>query len=253
MVDEINFIGLANYKALFKDPVFYTSIVNTVIITVVMLVFQNGIAVFLAVVLNNRSIRGRNYFRTIFYIPSLLSTVVMGNTWRFILNVYVGALGIVLRRIGVEDVSNFDVFANRTAALSTICLTHLWQFCGYMMVILLGGLQAIPEELYEAAEIDGAGHFRVFRSITLPLLVPALTITTFLILVFSLRLFEPVFVLTGGGPGNATETVGTYIYNSAFAGLRLGYGTAIASVLFVAIMVVSVFQLKFTRSLEVEL
>ena len=250
---EIDFVGFSNYKRLFSDQVFAIAIKNTLIICCSVVVLQNASGLFFAIALNNKRIRGRNFFRTIFYLPCLLSTIVMGNTWLYLLNVHAGVLGMILRRFGVEQVIRFDVFIKPATALATIVFTMIWQFSGFIMMIYLAGLQSIPTELYEAANMDGARPWRKFRSITLPLLMPAVTLSTFLLLTGSLRAFDQVYVLTGGGPGNATETIGTFIYNSAFSGLQLGYGTAIATVLFVGILVVSIFQLRFSRSIEVEL
>jgi ABC-type sugar transport system permease subunit len=253
MSKEINFIGFRNYRRLFDDGIFFTSIKNTLFITVVILVGQNATALLLAVALNNKLMLGKNYFRVIFFIPSLLSAVVMGYTWIFILNVHTGIVGMALGAFSVQNILRYDILIKPTSALLTIALTLVWQFTGYSMVIYMAGLQAIPQELYEAADIDGAGTFHKFRRVTIPLLVPSITVSTFLILVGGLKIFEQPYVLTKGGPGSSTETIGTFIYNSAFSGLQMGYGTAISTVLFLVILIVTTVQLRFFRSLEIEL
>jgi raffinose/stachyose/melibiose transport system permease protein len=250
---EINFIGFRNYRRLFDDRIFFTSIKNTLLIAAVVVVGQNATALLLAVALNKKLMPGKNFFRIMFFIPSLLSAVVMGYTWLYILNVHTGIVGMALRTFNVENIFKYDIFTNPTSALLGIALTLVWQFTGYSMVIYLAGLQTIQQELYEAADIDGAGAFQKFRCVTIPLLVPSITVSTFLILVGCLKIFEQPYVLTKGGPGSSTETIGTFIYNSAFSGLQMGYGTAISTVLFIGILIVTTVQLKFFRKLEIEL
>lgn len=253
MTDKMRFIGISNYSRLFRDPRFYVAVKNTLFITVIVVTLQNFFGLMLAVLLNTKIVGGRNIFRSIFFIPSLLSIIVIGYTWLYILNVHVGLLGIFFRTIGVTNVVPFDVFLKPIPALITIALTMVWQFSGYNMVIYLAGLQSIPTDIYESASVDGATAVRKFFNVTLPLIMPSITVNMFLNIVGCLRVFEQVYVMTKGGPGGTTETVGTYVYNAAFSSNQMGYGTAISMVLFAGTMMVTFLQVTFMRSREVDL
>lgn len=248
-----NFIGIKNYIRLFRDEVFYISIRNTTYLTICTVIIQNALAMFLAVMANSKAVAGRNFFRTVYFIPSLLSIIIVGYTWLYILNPNVGIFGMLLRVLEIEKVSRFDLLVKPFTAMGVIIFTFVWQFSGYNMVIYLAGLQAIPTSLYESADIDGATFGSKFRHITLPLLIPSITINVFLNLTGCLKAFEQIYVMTKGGPGNATETIGTFIYNTAFSGFQFGYGTAISTILFLIILIVTTIQVRFTRSLETEL
>lgn len=250
---EIKFIGIDNYKRLFEDKVFLIAIKNTLILTAVVVILQNFFGLMLAMALNSKKIKGRDALRAIFFIPSLLSIIVVGYTWLYILNVHVGILGMVLKSLGIEQIVKYDVFLKPLPAILTVAFTMIWQFSGYNMVIYLAGLQSIPQELYEASNIDGANKVQKFMNVTLPLIVPSITVNSFLNVIGCLKIFEHVYIMTKGGPGNTTETVGTFIYNSAFSSSQMGYGTAISTVLFLGILVVTIIQVKFLRSKEVEL
>jgi len=253
MTKDINIIGFKNYQRLFKDPVFYVAIKNTIFITVIVVVLQNIFGFLLALILNGRSILGRNIYRSVYFIPSLLSTIVICYTWIYILNVHVGVFGMVLDALGIENILKYDVFLKAVPALLTVGFTMVWQFSGYNMVIYLSGLQSVPNDVYESASIDGANSMQRLFYITLPLIVPSITINTLLNVIGCLRIFDQVYIMTKGGPGNTTETMGTYLYNSAFSSSQMGYGTAIASVLFLGTLVIAFIMVKFMRSKEVEL
>lgn len=247
------FVGLKNYFRLFNDDVFYISIRNTFVLTVITVILQNILAIFLAVMANTGGIKGRKFFRAVYFVPSLLSIIIVGYSWMYILNPNVGVLGMVLRLFGVENLARYNLLIKPVSAMGTIIFTFIWQFSGYNMVIYLAGLQAIPSSLYESADIDGAAFWQKHLKITLPLLVPSITVNVFINLTGCLKAFEQIYVMTKGGPGSSTETIGTFIYNTAFSGLQFGYGTAISTVLFFIILVVTTAQVKLTRSLEVEL
>lgn len=254
MTSDIRYIGFDNYRRLFSDPVFYTAITNTLFLTVIVTLAQNTSGILLAVAVNRKGFKGRNFFRALFFIPSLLSIIVIGYTWIYILNPQMGTLRYILQLFGVaKGFIQYDPMIERFSALFTIAMTMIWQYSGYSMVIYLSGLQGISPELYESASMDGASAVRQFFHITLPMLMPSITINVFLTMIGCLKCFEQVYVMTGGGPGNATETIGTYIYNSAFSGSQMGFGTAISTILFLGILTLSVAQVKFFRAREVEL
>jgi raffinose/stachyose/melibiose transport system permease protein len=249
----IRFIGFANYKRMFADKVFLIAAKNTILLALFATLFENVNGVILAVMLNRKRLRGRNFFRALLFVPSLLSVMVIGYMWRYILNPYSGILGMILKLFNVADVAEFNVFSSYTTSFMVIIGTMVWQFSGYDMVIYLSGLQSIPEELYESSSIDGASPVQNFFKITLPLLMPSITVSVFLNLIGSLKSFEHVYVITGGGPAHTTETLSTYIYNTAFSGGQVAYGTAASTVLFFAIMTIAIIQVKYFRSKEVDL
>lgn len=249
----IRFIGFANYKRMFADKVFLIAAKNTILLALFATLFENVNGVILAVMLNRKRLRGRNFFRALLFVPSLLSVMVIGYMWRYILNHYSGILGMILKLFNVADVAEFNVFSSYTTSFMVIIGTMVWQFSGYDMVIYLSGLQSIPEELYESSSIDGASPVQNFFKITLPLLMPSITVSVFLNLIGSLKSFEHVYVITGGGPAHTTETLSTYIYNTAFSGGQVAYGTAASTVLFFAIMTIAIIQVKYFRSKEVDL
>ena len=254
MSSAIRFIGLSNYRRLFADPVFYTALTNTLFLTLIVTVLQNTCGILLAVMVNQKGLRGRNFFRALYFVPSLLSIIVIGYTWIYILNPQMGTLHYILQLFGVtKGYIRYDPMIERFTALFTIALTMIWQYSGYSMVIYLAGLQGISPDLYESASIDGASPAKQFFHVTLPMLMPSITINVFLTMIGCLKCFEQVYVMTGGGPGNATETIGTYIYNAAFSGNQMGFGTAISTIMFLGILALSIVQVKFFRSREVDL
>ena len=254
MVSAFDYVGFSNYERLFADPVFYTAVGNTLFLTLIVTILQNTCGILLAVLVNLKGLRGRNFFRALYFIPSLLSIIVIGYTWIYILNPQMGTLHHILTLFGVsKGFIHYSLLIDRFTALFTIAMTMIWQYSGYSMVIYLAGLQGISPDLYESASIDGATPMQQFFHVTLPLLMPSITINVFLTMIGCLKCFEQVYVMTGGGPGNATETIGTYIYNAAFSGGQMAFGTAISTVMFLGILILAIIQVKFFRSREVDL
>lgn len=244
---EINFIGLENFIKLFHDRDILTGIRNTMIFAVLLTVFQNGLAIPLAVVLN-RDLKSRNFLRMVFFAPSVLSILVVGYLWSFIMSSSdYGLLNNILESLGLARV---NWLGNPNIALYSIIFTQVWQGCGWSMVIYLANLQSIPDDLYESAEIDGAGWFQQFLKITFPMLAPALTITCMIVMIGSFKAFDIVFAMTGGGPGHATETIGTILIQKGFTEGRYGYGSALGIVMFLFIAVISLIQLKYLKGRE---
>jgi multiple sugar transport system permease protein len=192
----------------------------------------------------NSSIRGITVFRGIFFIPVITSAVAVAMIFRWLYNRDFGLINLALAFVGLPSVP----WLSSTAwAMPAVILMAIWKRVGYDMVIYLAGLQAIPPQLYEAAQIDGAGRWHRFRHITLPLLTP----TTFFILVISLigsfQVFDLAFILTSGGPGNATNTIVMYVYNQAFQFFHMGYAAAVAWVLFAIILVITLIQWRIQK------
>jgi raffinose/stachyose/melibiose transport system permease protein len=244
------YIGLDNYAYLLEDSKMLRAANNTLLITVFGLVIQNPLSLLLAVLLN-RSFRTRAFLRTAFYLPVVVSLVVTSIVWGSILQ-YDGLLNGLLSRIGLADWGR-DWLGNTYTVFPTIIAMTQWQGLGYCAVIYLAGLQSIPQELYEAAKIDGANAGRRFLHVTLPLLMPAITIVVFLTIIGGLKLFDIPYVMTGGGPGSSSYTLTLAIYNAAFRENTYGYAIAAGIVLMIFIMIVTLIQLRITRRREVEI
>lgn len=247
-----DFVGLKNYVRIFQDEVFLKALKNTLILTFSVAVLQNAFSLLVAAILNSRHFVGKNFCRTIIYVPVLMSTMVLGYMWKLLLNPYRGPLKMLLAALGITDLNAYNVFGKSSTALMAIIFVMVWNYVGYNMVIYLAGLQNVPEEINESADVDGAGSIRKFFSITLPMIMPSVTTNLFINLIGCLKCFEYVYVMTSGGPNHATETLATYMYNTSFGQSQPAYGCAISVVLFILIAIVAVTQVKITSSMEVE-
>ncbi|ANE46554.1 hypothetical protein SY83_09995 [Paenibacillus swuensis] len=248
---DVTFVGADNFKAILDDSLFYTAVKNTLIFTVLVMVLQNALALLFAILLDQK-IRGVAFFRTVYFIPALISTAVVGFIWSTILNPVIGSWKIFFNAFGLTQIANMDLLGSPNTALYAIIFVMVWNYMGYSMIIYLAGLQNISKDLYEAAGIDGANRWHKFRNITFPLIAPALTINLMLSMIGCLKQFDHVFVLTGGGPGNATQVIGTAIYTVAFSNNKYGYGIALSMVLFVSIAILSLFQTFVLKKREVD-
>jgi len=247
---DFNFIGFSNYLEMFENKLVLAGIKNTLLFALYTTFCGNMLALLLALILD-KDLKTKNYLRAVFYIPCLLCTIVISAMFSDILQ-YNGLLNEIFRKIGLNFLVN-DWFSNEKTALPMIIGLNAWQFAGYGSVIYLAGLQTISREYYEAANIDGAKGFKVFRYVTLPLLMPSVTIMTFMSITGGLKYFEIPYVLTNGGPGMATETMCTVIYRLAFNQRRFGLATAVSVVFFIIIAVVSVIQVSYMRKREVSM
>ncbi len=229
---EVNFVGLDNFRTIFSSSGRYLDFIkNTLVFTLYTILLKTFIGLFLAILLTYGVRRLAYLYRVIIYLPVVMPMIVVGLVFRSILNPRTGVLNEFFRAVGLDALAQ-SWLVNPDIALSSVIVVDTWKGVGYIMVILIAGLQSIPGEYYEAAEIDGASTIARFRFITLPLLVPALTVVTVLNLLYGLRVFDIVYVLTGGGPGYATDVVYTAVFDEFSKG-RYGVGTALSSVLFV--------------------
>ena len=242
---DVNFIGLENFRLIFTSGSgqnYMLFVRNTVIFTVATIFLKTAIALGLAVLLTS-GIRRLSYsHRVIMYLPAVLPMLVVSLVFKSILNPATGLLNTFLRGVGLDFMAQrwlVDVHW----ALPSVIGVDTWRGVGYIMVILIAGLQAIPKEYYEAAAIDGASGFAAFRRITLPLLMPVLTVTTVLNLLYGLKVFDIVFVLTNGGPGRATDTVYTAIFDEFSKG-RYGIATTLSTLLFLIMIVLGYFVIR---------
>jgi multiple sugar transport system permease protein len=245
LLSDPQFVGLDNYvQLLTNDPLFRTVLLNTLYFTAISVPASTILALLLALVFNT-GLRLVPVFRTAYFLPVITSTVVVALIWRWFYNPDFGILNYVLWKLGVDAPPNW--LASRQWAMPAVIILSVWKQVGYNMVIFLAGLQAIPDNLYEAASIDGAGRWQRFRNITLPLLTP----TTFFVLVISiigsLQVFDAVLVLTDGGPANATRTMVYHIWERAFVFLEMGYASAVAWILFFMVFLVTLLQWKLQK------
>jgi len=245
--DTLHFNGWDNFRTIFSDETLLLALKNTLIFAVVTVVGKNVLGIALAVALNMK-LKTRNGLRAIFYSPSILSIMVISIVFTPMLRGD-GTINKVLDAIGLHSLSHAWLTDPKIVIL-TICAISIWQSAGFQMAIYLAGLQSISKEYYEAATIDGAGAWKSFLNITLPLLLPAININVMLTLIGGLKVFSEVFVLTGGGPGNASQVVGTIILRSFGEG-SWGLGTAVNTLLFAAVTVISIPLLLYMRRREV--
>lgn len=246
---SFRFVGFKNYITMFKDQNVRRAFINTIIYGFGSTVIQNVLGVLLALFLNQK-IKCRGILRTVIYLPVMISPLIMGYVMYFFFNFSRGALNDILKFIGMAPV---DWLANGNRAVLILTLVNSLQFVGISMVIYLAGLQNIPSMYYEAARIDGIGPFRELFSITLPLLMPAITSSVTLNLIGGLKLFDVVSALTNGGPGYDTNSVSTLINKYYFGGERAGYSAAIGIVFFFFIMIISNLVVKSLQKRQVEL
>ena len=241
--------GLGNFARLVSDSFFWTAMAHTFVYATAALTFEFLLGLGLALLLNSQ-IRGRGIFRVSLLVPMMLPAVVVGVVWRLMLNPNFGAINGTLKQIGINTESLTWTASPKLAMLSVIAV-DVWQWTPFVFLVLLAGLQAIPQEPYEAALIDGSSRWQTFWHVTLPLLKPSILIVLLLRTMDLLRVFDQIFILTEGGPGFATETVSLYIYRTAFRFFDFGYAAAMSFVLLVLTNVISVIYIKFLQAKEV--
>jgi multiple sugar transport system permease protein len=237
--------SLVHFKRLASDGFFQTALVHTVVYATAALTCEFLLGLGLALLLNQQ-IRGRELFRASLLVPMMLPTVVVGVVWRLLLHPNFGAINGTLKQIGVDTESLTWTASPRLAFLAVIAV-DVWQWTPFVFLVLLAGLQAIPQEPYEAALIDGSTRWQTFRHVTLPLLKPAILVVLLLRTMDLLRVFDQVFILTEGGPGFGTEMISLYIYRTAFRFFDFGYAAAMSFVLLLLTNVVSVVYLKLLQ------
>lgn len=236
---------LQNFARLFKDDFFLSALAHTLVYATIALTFEFLLGLGLAVLLN-RKMRGRSFFRAALLVPMMLPSVVVGVVWRLMLNPNFGAINGTLQGFGANTES-LTWTASPTLAFASVILVDIWQWTPFIFLILLAGLQAIPEEPYEAALIDGSSAWQTFQYVTLPLLKPAILIALLLRTMDLLRVFDQIFILTEGGPGSATETISLYIYRTAFRFGDFGYAAAMS---FVLLLLTNIISLTYIRLLQ---
>ena len=239
-VTNATFVGVQNYIDAFSDKQgFVTALIFTAAITIVSIITVNVFAFAIAYALT-RKLKGTNFFRTVFFMPNLIGGIVLGYTWQTILN------AILLHW-------QTTLVTNATYGFVGLIILINWQMVGYMMIIYIAGLQGVPKELIEAAEIDGAGKWTILRNVTIPMVMPSITICLFLTLSNSFKLYDQNLALTNGQPLDMTEMVALNIVNTFYSRVGFeGVGQAKAVIFFLIVSVIAFIQLRATRSKEVE-
>lgn len=244
---KMDFVGLENYITLFQDAEFYKVLFNTAKFVLVFVPAGYVVALGLAVLLSADAMKGSTILRILVYWPTLLSTIMVGLTWKWIFGENFGLLNYLLEQMGIPRIG---WASNPGAAFFTTVIASVWAGCGTNMLIFIGALKQIPEELKEAARIDGANSWQIFKAITIPHLRPVTFMVLILSMITGFKEFAMVQTLTNGGPGTATTYMIQYIYTTGFTKLRVGYASAVSIVLFVILMVLSFVQTKTMDTTE---
>ncbi|WP_428977198.1 carbohydrate ABC transporter permease [Bacillus velezensis] len=245
---EKAFIGLKNYIDLFHDPVFFTALRNNVLYAVISLIFQVGGGLILAAVLEDRLVRKWSpFFRTVFFLPVVISMTVIALLFDFIYNPEIGLLNQLLEAVGLDELTRAWLGDENTAMLSVIFVSQ-WQSVGYIAMLYIVSIQSIPAELYESAQLDGAGKIQQFFHITVPQTKEMSFVAVVMTLTGAFTVFNEPYILTGGGPGNASEVLSTFLYKSAFTKDMMGYASAIATVVLLLTLALSLIQMKFFKT-----
>ena len=234
-----DFIGFDNYKRMLKDAIFWVSFFNSLKALLFIVPPTVVISLFVAVLINRFSVFIKNIFLPIYFMPTVTSMVAIGMIWSWLFNYKFGLLNYLLSLIGLGP---FDYLGDRATSLLSICAVVVWQRVGYYAVIFYAALMNVPSDLYEAAHMDGAGSIRKFFSITLPLCLPTVFFVTVVTSMEAFRLFIPVKIMTGGGPGTSSHTLLYYIYLKGIEQMDMGYAMSVTVVMFLMIILITIFQ-----------
>jgi multiple sugar transport system permease protein len=241
---SISFNGLANYLRMTQNDTFRISLLNTVYYAVFSVPFTMVCSLTLALFLN-QPIKGRAFFRSVFFFPHVASVVAIAVVWNMLFNPDMGPVNQLLHRLGVEDTPRWA--ASTTWVMPTIVMASIWRGMGYYMVIYLAALQSIPKELYESSKMDGASFWRSFIHITIPMLTPTTFFVSIMLTISCFKVFDLIWMMTQGGPGRSSSVLVLHIYKSAFLEYRFGYASAVAVVLFLLALCITLIQFRTER------
>ena len=241
---NLRFVGLSNYTQLLQTPLFWQAFGNTLYFVVVGVPLSIGVSLGAALLLHSRLARFKAFFRIALFAPVVTTLVAVAVIWRYLFNTRYGLLNYALGGMGIQPI---DWLGDPHWAMPAIIVFAVWKNFGYNMIILLAGLQSIPEDLYEAARIDGASIWRQFRYVTLPMLAPILLMVSILTIAGYFQLFAEPYVMTQGGPLQSTVSVLYLMYEEGFKWWNLGSASAVAFVLFLVIFGITALQLRYTR------
>ena len=236
-------LGLANYRRILHDDVFFTSLKNTTVYTLMYVPLMAGLAL-LAALAANRPLRGQTLFKALIFIPAITPSIIVGAVWLYIYDGNIGLLNALLRWLGREPIV---WLSDQDLVLPALVVASVWQRFGWFMILFLAGLQDIPEDVKEAAQLDGASAWQSFWHVTVPLLRPVFALVLILGMIGAFQVFDLVFIMTGGGPVYATHTLSFYIYEAAFTNQEMGYAAAMSYVFFLIIFGLTMAQLRLLR------
>jgi len=243
--DTVRFIGFKNYLRLIEDPLFWLSLKNTCYYVILATPLSIAVSLGAALLLNSKLVKFKGIFRLSYFIPYITTLVAVAIVWRFIYHPKFGILNYFLGLIGINPV---DWLGDPNWAMPAIVLMSVWKSFGYSMIIFIAGLQNIPEDLYEAASIEGANEWQKFKSITIPMLTPTTLFISIITIVGFFQLFAEPYIMTQGGPLNKTLTIVGYMYQEGFRWWNMGYAAALSFVLFFIILIVTIIQFKLQRN-----
>lgn len=246
-LSTVRFIGLNNYINLFDDPLFFTALKNTFYFVLMAGPLSIAISLGAALLLNSKLIKYKAIFRLSYFIPVVTTLVAVAIVWRFIYHPRFGILNYILSTVGIDQI---DWLGDTSTAMPAIVLMSVWKNFGYNMIIFIAGLQNIPEDLYEAASIEGANNWQKFKSITLPMLAPTTIFISIITMIGYFQFFAEPYIMTQGGPLNSTLSIVQYMYQEGFRWWNMGYSASIAFVFFFIILIGTVIQLKIQKSTE---
>ena len=239
------FIGLDNFRSLFRDPRFFIVLKNTLVFVAAAVALLITIGLGIALMINRKipSIL-RYFFRTTYFFPVIISLASVSIIWQFLLNTDYGPINYYLGKLGFDPV---PWLSSSRWALRSIIMLFVWKNLGFYVILFLAGLQGIPRQLYEAAEIDGANNWKKFWSITIFLVSPTIFFATVIALIGAFQLFDAPYIMTQGGPGDATRTIVMYLYLNGFRFLRMGYAITVSIALLLMVLVFTIFQFRISR------
>ena len=241
---EVTYVGGKYYQQLLEDETIRIALKNNLVFAVMSVVCQIGLSLVIAAVLESRFLRRwQSAFRTVYFIPSLLMVTVTGITFKMLYSPSIGLINPILEKLGA-DTSGIDILGNAKSAIFGVAAASQWQYIGYTVVLFIVAMQSISEDIYEAAEIDGAGAIQKFFRITVPMMKDTIMINMIIVVTGAVRVYDEVYVMTNGGPGRATQTLATYLYQVGFKNDQMGYASAIAFFVFILTFVLGLFQMK---------
>ncbi len=239
-----NFVGLRNYIELFHDPVFYKALFNTFFYLIIQVPVMISLALLLAVLVEQKFVRGKGFFRMATFLPTITSLVAYSLVFKVLFNTNYGLINYIVEFFGGEKI---QWIYSAWPARASIIISITWRWVGYNMIILLAGIQAIPTEMYESASLDGASFWQQLFYITIPAIKPIILFTTITSTIGTLQLFDEPYILTQGGPNYATITLGEYLYDNGFTYLKFGFASALGYVMVIIIGLLSWLQFRVNK------
>lgn len=244
------FVGLEYYKRIFEDPIIRLAIGNNILYAVVSVLCQCGLGLVLAAVLENNKMRKyQTFFRTAYFIPSIISITVIGLLWQFIYSPKIGVVNPLLNLLGLGRFAT-DWLGQSGTAMGSVIFVSQWQNIGYIMLLYIVAIQKIDESIFESAIIDGANGVQNFFHILVPLVKDTVLVTSVITVIGAFRVFSEIYVMTGGGPGHATETLASYMYRVGFRNDEMGYSASISTLIFLILLVLTFVQMKLSGNFK---